>query len=539
MQPLASLRGVTYSYPGTAQPALRDLDLDVVEGELLLVIGPSGSGKSTFLRLLNGLVPHFHGGTVTGSVRVAGLDPIEVGPGEMSGVVGLVFQDPEAQIVTEVVDDEIAFGMENLGWSRERMRRQIEEVCDALGISHLRGRRLSTLSGGERQRVAIAAVLALQPQLLVLDEPTSQLDPQSAEEVIDAVVKLNKDFGLTAVMSEHRLERVAQHADRILQLDANGVYQIGLPREILATSPVAPPLVEVARHMGWSPVPLSVKEARRFLQPTGSRSHEVDIITEGAALSSGEGIELRDVTFAYSSREVLHKLNLEIGAGETVALLGRNGTGKTTLLKLALGLLKPHSGTVTVMGLDTRRVGLAEVGKRVGYVPQQPDSILFAETVEGEVEFTRRAHGLPPNGVTLLEDLGLSRYLLSDPRDLSVGERQRVALAAALAGEPGALVLDEPTRGLDYGQKENLVAILRAFRARGGLVLLATHDVELSAQVAGRVVILGEGGIVADGPAREVFADSVTFATQVGRLFRDPDLLTVDDVRRWVAPIGR
>src|SRR5688500_8881444 len=213
---------VTYTYPGTSRPALRDFSLQVEEGEFLLVVGVSGAGKSTMLRLVNGLVPHFYGGELSGDIKVGGRDPVESGPGEMSDTVGMVFQDPEAQFVAEVVDDEMAFAMENAGLPLAVMRRRVEEALQTLCIEHLRGRRVSTLSGGEKQRVAIASVLTLQPKVLVLDEPTSQLDPQAAEEVLDALVKLNKDLGLTVILSEHRLERVVQHADRILYMEQIG-----------------------------------------------------------------------------------------------------------------------------------------------------------------------------------------------------------------------------------------------------------------------------------------------------------------------------
>jgi energy-coupling factor transporter ATP-binding protein EcfA2 len=530
--PIISIENVTYQYPATDRPALRNFSLEIEEGEFLLVTGVSGAGKSTLLRLLNGLVPHFYGGELSGSVRLAGRNPVELGPGEMSDVVGLVFQDPEAQFVAEVVDDELAFAMENAGLPPVVMRRRIEESLHALSIEHLRGRRVSTLSGGERQRVAIAAVLTLQPRVLVLDEPTSQLDPQSAEEVLDALVKLNKDLGLTIVLSEHRLERIVQHVDRVLYLAENGESIRGDPRHVLAEVPLAPPIAQVGKMLGWSPLPLTIREARRMLtrhpspivyRPSSDQHHRQRTPT----------VTLQDVSFSYGSREVLRGLNLQIRPGEITALMGRNGAGKTTILKLIVGLLKPGRGSVETLGLETRRTSLDQMSQLMGYVPQQPDVLLFADTVQGELDFTRRAHHLQPDGADLLARLGLAPYRESDPRDLSVGERQRVALAAVLAANPQALILDEPTRGLDYLQKEVLVRILRGLRDEGRTVILATHDVELAAQLADRVVLLGDGGIIADGPTREVMSGSLVFSTQVSKLFGgDPALLTVEDVRQ-------
>jgi len=525
---------VTYRYPGVSTPALDNFSLVVEEGEFVLVAGASGAGKSTLLRLFNGLVPHFYGGEIAGRIEVEGRDPIREGPGEMSSTVGFVFQDPEAQFVAEMVEDEIAFALENEGMPIPAMRKRVEEVLNALGIEHLRGRRVSTLSGGEKQRVAIAAVLALHPQVLVLDEPTSQLDPQSAEEVLDSLVKLNKDLGLTIILSEHRLERVVQHVDRILYVEAGSPPIIGPPREVLAEIPLASPLVQVGKLLGWNPLPLTIKEGRRFA--SNLKLPEPATVLPQSELGP-HAISLEGVAFGYGGRGIFDHLSLNVDAGQITAIMGRNGSGKTTLLKLMLGLLKPHTGRVTTLGKDTRSASIEEMASLVGYVPQQPDVLLFEDTVQAEIDFTRRAHKMYEHegGEDLLASLGLVRYRYSDPRDLSVGERQRVALAAVLAANPSALLLDEPTRGLDYLQKGALVAILRGLRDQGRTVVLSTHDVELAAQLADRVVLLGDGGIVADGPGREVMSGSLVFSSQVSKLFRDPALVTVEDVVRLVA----
>jgi energy-coupling factor transport system ATP-binding protein len=541
-QTLISLKNITYTYPSAKQPALRELSLDVAAGEFLLVTGVSGAGKSTLLRLFNGLVPHFYGGHLSGSVRVAGRDPVALGPGDMSDTVGLVFQDPEAQFVAEMVEDELAFALENAGLPMPLMRKRVEESLHALSIEHLRGRRVSTLSGGERQRVAIAAVLTLQPRVLVLDEPTSQLDPQSAEEVLDALVKLNSDLGLTIILSEHRLERVVQYADRILYMGMDGATQAGTPREILARTPLAPPVTQVGKLLNWTPLPLTIKEGRRFVQeqPPNELSARTTSPSEHATTDSPppKAASLDNTWFSYHGREVLRGLSMDVRQGEITALMGRNGAGKTTILKLMLGLLKPGRGSVHTLGKDTRHISLDALSRLVGYVPQQPDVLLFADTVQAEIDFTRRTHGLPPDGAQLMQSLGLTSYRLSDPRDLSVGERQRVALAAVLAGDPPLLVLDEPTRGLDYLQKAALARILRNLRSEGKTVVLATHDVELAAHLADRVILLGDGEIVADGPAREVMTGSLVFSSQVSKLFHDPALITVEDVENSLAQYG-
>ena len=530
---MIELTSVTYWYPEVATPALWSVDLSVQEGEFVLVAGPSGAGKSTLLRCLNGLVPHFSGGRVAGQVRVAGHDPVAEGPHAMSRVVGFVQQDPEAQFVVDTVEDELAFAMENHGLAPSLMRKRIEEVLDQLGIAHLRHRRISTLSGGEKQRVAIGSVLTLQPRVLVLDEPTSQLDPQAAEEVLHALRQLNLDLGLTIVLSEHRLERVAQYADRLVYLSGGGERLLqGAPADVLPQVPLRPPLVELGVALGWQPLPLTLKDGRRLA--SGLPLHP--IAAPGVVLpDEGPMLRAEDVWFAYNGVPALRGMTLRAQRGELVALMGRNGAGKTTLLKCLVGLLRPGSGTLEVAGQDARHAPLETIVAHVGYVPQDSNALLFAETVADEVAFTRRARGLSPlDDGALLGRLGLAAHRDRYPRDLSVGERQRVALAAVLAGEPEILLLDEPTRGLDLFQKRTLAALLQEWVGEGRTVIVATHDVEWVAGCASRVVIMGEGQQVVEGPTWQVLGGSLVFSTQMNRLFGDPHLLTVGDVLRAV-----
>ncbi len=561
MPPLITIDNLTYRYPDAPASALHGVSLTVSEGEFVLLVGESGAGKSTLLRALNGLVPHFYGGQIGGRVQVAGLNPTAAGTAAMSAVVGLVFQDPEAQMVAETVEDELAFAMENAGLPQPLMRKRIEEVLDQLSIAHLRGRRLSTLSGGERQRVAIGAVLTLQPRVLALDEPTSQLDPQAAEEVLDTLVKLNQDLGLTIILSEHRLERVVQHVDRLAYLPPagptpTGPLLAGPPADILAHIPLLPPLAAVARLLAWQPIPLSIKQARRQLaadtrfggqgpgargQGSGVSDPQGEVVTQHSTLNTQHStLRAEGVWFAYGGREAVRGVSLTVPAGTVLALMGRNGAGKTTLLKLLVGLLKPTQGRVLVAGGDTRHLALEAIVRQVGYVPQHPDVLLFSDTVREELAFTRGNHGLPPGGPAveaLLAQLDLTRYVDRDPKDLSVGERQRVALAAILAAEPAVLLLDEPTRGMDYRQKAALGRVLRTLAGAGRAIVLATHDVELVAAIADTVALMSEGQIVVHGPARSVMADSLVFASQVSKLFRDPALVTAADVQAYIQRI--
>jgi len=521
---------LSFAYPGSGGPALRDVDLRIGEGELVLLVGSSGSGKSTLLRCLNGLVPHFSGGTFAGCVQVAGRDTRTTQPRDLADVVGLVFQDPEAQSVAEATSDEIAFAMENLELPPPVMRRRLEEVLDLLDLAPLRERQLASLSGGERQRVAIAAVLAAQPGVLLLDEPTSQLDPRGAEEVLGALERLVHELGLTVVLAEHRLERVAGFADRVLCMDAGRLVGDGPPREVLGSSPLAPPVTALGRLAGWTPLPLTVREARRQAGPLRQRLGPAPSPARRRA-AGRPLLELDRLRVTYPGREALRGVDLEVAGGEVVALMGRNGAGKTTLLRAAMGLVAAAGGRVRLCGRPVAGRRTAELARQAGFVPQDPSAALFAETVEREVAFTARNHGLPQSAVdATLADLRLQDLRERHPRDLSAGQRLLVALAAVLVAGPRVLLLDEPTRGLDAPSKQRLVEMLAARRAAGAAVVLATHDVELAARIADRVALLAEGEIVASGPVDQVLSESTVFSPQVARVLGGP-WLTVAEVR--------
>jgi len=540
---MIDLHHVSYAYPGTMQPALRDVTLHLPEGSFSLVVGPSGAGKSTLLRCINGLVPHFSGGVLEGTVTVDGLDPVIATPQTMSHHVGFVFQDPEAQFVVNQVEAEIAFALENAAMPQQEMRARVEEVLDLLDLALLRERRLETLSGGERQRVAIAAALALRPRVLVLDEPTSQLDPKSAEYLLQSLVRLNSDFGLTIVLVEHRLERVLPFIDTLVFLPGDGGSIVsGPPRQLLQRMEWVPPLIILGKTLGWDPLPLTIEEGRHFSREY-TRDLPVSDSLPQAARSGAPYLRARNVEVAYGGQLALCGVDLDVWSGEIVALMGRNGAGKTTLLKCLVGLLKPRRGRISVAGEDIAGRDVADICGDVGYLPQDPNTLLFSETVLDELELTLRNHGLqsvasgeqdrpPAVPQELLDDLGLSDKLASYPRDLSAGERQRVALGAIAVTQPAALLLDEPTRGLDYATKQALVDLLRTWRDGGMAVLIVTHDVELVAQAADRVVLMSQGKVIADGPPASVLGVSPLFSPQVVRLFPGAGWLTPEDALR-------
>jgi energy-coupling factor transport system ATP-binding protein len=520
---------VSFRYPDRDEVVLREVEWTVPEGAYVLVAGPSGSGKSTLLRCLNGLVPHFSGGRFGGSVSIRGLDTRVYGPRSLSRTVSFVFQDPDAQLVTNRVEDELAFGMEQLGVPPLTMRKRVEEVLDLLGIAALRHRDPATLSGGERQRVAVAAALAIQPRILVLDEPTSQLDPWGAEDVLTALTRLNEDLGLTVVLAEHRLERVIGHANRLRVLDRGGVIDGG-PREVLAACDqgLTPPLVRLGRALDWSPLPLTIKDGRAMVVSDLWTPRSPD--PSPARPGGSPVVEFRRVSASYGRRTVLREIDLDLRPGELVALMGRNGSGKTTLLRSVIGFHRPAAGCILVAGRDAVKRDPADLAADVGYLPQRPTSILFRESVRDELAFTlqhRPRPGLDPD--QLLAELELAHLADRHPRDLSAGEQERVALAAVLVAAPRLLLLDEPTRGMDYFRKQALAALLHRLRESGTAILVATHDVEWVAGLATRVVLLGDGEIVADGSPREVLSGSLTFASQINKLYGD-GFLTVEDV---------
>ena len=489
--PLITLDAVSYRYPEADRPALGDITTAVEPGEVILLRGASGSGKSTLLRCLNGLVPHSTGGQFRGRVVVCGLDTREHPPRQLGIHIGFVFQHPEAQFVLEDVEAELAFGLENLGLSRPLMRKRVEEVIDQVGINPLRRRRIDTLSGGERQRVAIAAALAMHPDALVLDEPTSQLDPQAAEDVLQVVLRLVAELGMTTVIAEHRVERIAPFVDRIWTLDG-GVLRDQAPRVALAEGGARPPVVDLALRAGWTPIPLGLRDARihaQHLPPVHPSPRTIPSATgEGSIICRVDGLDHR-----YDTVPAVQGVSLTLCRGQVAAVMGRNGSGKTTLLRLIAGLMRPQRGTVTHEGI-------------AAYVPQDADSLLFAPTVDEELR-GQSAEVVAPFAAWL------HRY----PRDLSSGERQQLAIAL-MGARADLLLLDEPTRGLDPQVKRALSSYLRTRAGAGAAILVATHDVEWAARTADRVLLMADGEIYADGPPGSVLSDSLVFATQISKL---------------------
>jgi len=522
--PALAVEGLGYSYPHSGRRALDAVSLSIAPGEFVLLAGRSASGKSTLLKAACGLVPHFHGGEVEGSVAVAGLDAIATGPGELASAVGYVAQDPETQVVSTTVAAEIGLPLELRGDSVTDRARAVEEVALALAMPHLLDRTVDTLSGGELQRVALAAALVTRPQLVLLDEPTSQLDPVAGDELIWLLRRLNEEWGVAVLLAEHRLERCLAAVDRVVAMDAGAITFDGAPPDFLAWAHDADPaLTTPAARLfalaGINPLPVGVRAARSALEERGAGSHpqhEQVRMESGSPLSepalevSGLWVELdRDGEM----RDVLRGVDLRIDRGERLALMGRNGAGKSTLLRAAAGLVEPAAGKIEAGG-----------GHGMALLTQNPGDYLVRERVGDE---------LPGDvGLAALRTVGLEHAIDADPRDLSGGERQRLALAIALAGRmegeelPGLVALDEPTRGMDRARKDDLVGLIASLAGRGAAVVVATHDVEFAAAFAERVVLLGDGVAIADGPMAEVLSGGWYFATEVARVLDLPGVVT-------------
>jgi energy-coupling factor transporter ATP-binding protein EcfA2 len=528
----------TFTYPEATGAALRAVTLGIDEGEFALAVGLTGSGKSTLLRSVNGLVPHFSGGHVEGRVTVAGRDPRRYPPRELADTVGLVGQDPLAGFVTDTVEEELAYSMEQLGVPAQVMRRRVEEVLDLMGIAALRRRVLRTLSGGEQQRVALGSVLTASPRVLVLDEPTSALDPAAAEDALAAVLRLVHDVGVTVLAAEHRLERVVEYADRLVVVHRHEVTS-GDPRVMLRDAPLAPPVVELGRLAGWDPLPLSVRDARRLAGPLRDRLEGLLPATHPPTSGSPkDGLEVSSLVVRYGSKPALRGVDLDVAPGEVVALMGRNGSGKSSLLWAVQGSGRRSGGVATVAGLDPAGLSRSRAARLVALVPQQATDLLYHDTVDAECAAAdRAADARPGTAHELFDGLVDGTAIAGDshPRDLSDGQRLGLALAVQLAAGPRVLLLDEPTRGLDYSAKQRLTAVLARLAADGCAVLVATHDVEFVAQTAHRVVVLAEGEVVTSAPTRQALAGSPVFASQVAKVLSPQDWLSVGQVAEALA----
>jgi energy-coupling factor transport system ATP-binding protein len=548
---LVKVENLTYAYGGAeSSPVLQSCSLSVEPGEMVLLVGPSGCGKSTLLRALNGLVPHFYGGVMSGRVLVDGRDTRMLKPSDLADRIGCVFQDPEAQLVTSTVYEEVVFGLENIGVRPGHIPMRAHEALSAMGASHLIGRSTRELSGGEMQRVALAAALAMRPAVLVLDEPTSQLDPAAAESLLELLRRVNEESGIAVVIAEHRLERCYHWADRVVVMAGGRILSDASPEEsarwsVASGDPFVPPVARLFAEIPGARLPLTVKDgraelarllpdfaatglaappalpdappARRVRWPFGSRADD----------GPEPLVDIRNLRFTYpDGLEALKDCTLSIAAGECVSIMGDNGAGKSTLIRHFIGLSRADSGSVRLLGRLVGDVPTEQLAGQCALLGQDPNDYLFRNTVTAELHFS--LDNLKPQldaadrqaaVAETLSALGIAELADDAPRTLSAGQRQRVAIAAMAVADPRVLVLDEPTRGLDWDSKVTLGRSLKRLQERGVTVVVVTHDVEFAATFADRTVVMGGGRILADGPTVELLSGTSFLAPQVSRVF--------------------
>ena len=524
------IKNLTYYYPEKESPSLESINLQIKEGEFVFLIGPSGCGKSSLLRAMAGLLPDYYGGKIGGEIYYSGTLLAKWNKKQLSREVGMIFQDPEKQIVMTGVKQEIAFGLENLNLSYEEMRRRIAEVLALFGISSIKEENTFQLSGGQKQKVVLASVLAMHPKVLLLDEPTSQLDTLAAQEFLNYIQKLNLEWGLTVILVEQRIDRCFHLADRVIFMENGKIVNSGTPDKMVQWAAekhpnYTPPVSQLFLNWKMGKIPLTIKEGRTMLDAMKPRiaAYACSYEAESKPAEATEILKLSNLYTTYNKKDfALKKIDMTLRKGDITVILGENGAGKSTLLKTICGLIQPVKGKLLYQEKDITNLNPEKKSEYIGYLSQNPNDYLFHDTVEDELAFNLKIRGIRDDIKVsrVLDLLKLSDKKNANPRDLSGGERQRVALGTVLVTSPEVLLLDEPTRGLDVDLKDRLTKTLQTLKAQGNSILMVTHDVEFAAEISDRVVIMSDGEIVADGSKREVLSNSLYYAPQINRLFR-------------------
>ena len=512
---MISIENLTYHYPDSDEAALDNISLKVEEGEFILLLGPSGCGKSTLVQCLNGIIPKVAGGDLQGEISINGKNVRDHKVYQLSTDVGVVFQNPDTQLFGLTVEADVAFGPENLGIEREGIQSRVKNSLETVGLENLKERFTFTLSGGEKQRTAIAGNLAMEPKILVLDEPTSDLDPAGTKEVFETLKHLNQDQGITIILIEHKIDEVLALADRSVVMDKGRIILDGNTCDIFSQNldvleGIGIHLPQLMRISSLLEVRPSYQEIVSGLASLNSSSKDMPATSYPAR--GQPHVVFENVEYSYhGGHQALKGVDLQIGRGEFVAIIGPNGSGKTTLLSCLIGLNRPSMGRILIDGQDIRKLGVAELAQGVGYLFQNPDYQLFTDTVHEEVAFGLKNRQSKPDDIDkrvdqALEMMELSVYRDRHPHSLSRGQRQRLAVASILSMEPDIIVLDEPTTGQDRGHLNKFLARMKMLNEAGKTIILISHDMGVVAEYASRTIVMKDGGVLMDAGTREVFS---------------------------------
>ncbi len=552
---MIEISNLNFHYFGKNSEALKDIDLKISKGEFVLLTGLSGSGKSTLIRALNGLIPNFYGGRISGTVKALDMNVFEEKPRNLAKKIGMVFQNPENQLFMNNVESELVFGLENIRLSKSEIKVRLDETIELLGLELIRKRSISSLSGGEKQKVAIGAILAMQPEILILDEPTSELDQKSAEEILQVIQNLNKKLGITVILIEHRIDRVIEYVDRIIIMKEGQIIHDGKPKQIYLVEnninkffipPIIKLFLEIMKRkniplryqISPNEIPINIEECslilKELLENLKVNEDSMKSFQQKERLymqqfnDSAPLVEFTDVDFEFEKNNIiLSKINFKAYPGEFIAIIGDNGAGKTTFLKLFNGLLRPKNGLIKINGKNVKNLSVAQISRDVGYIFQNPSIQFYQDTVKEELEVVLKNFKIhSENAKKLLEEysdrLDLKSLLSIYPRYLSYGEQQRAALASMLVIQPKILIMDEPTHGMDALQKEHFFNYLDEYRKKGNLVILVTHDIESLTKYPERILFFSGGKIILDDLSKNVLSHpkAIQFSPQINRLIK-------------------
>ncbi|MEY7999218.1 ABC transporter ATP-binding protein [Clostridium sp. Mt-5] len=524
------IKNLNFTYPMEKERSLKNINLSLEKNDFLLIAGRSGSGKSTLARAIVGTVPNFYGGTIGGEIKIDGRSLKDMSHKERAQKITMVFQDPEKQLMMNKVHREIAFGLENIGVDERVIKRRVYEALQFSGILNLADRDITSLSGGEKQKVAVASALVYMPDCIILDEPTSQLDPSSAEEMLNITKKINEELGITIIVIEQRVNRWFDTVDSIATMDDGALELFEDKRDFYYNCNkrqfmFMPDYLKFFKNMNFKIMPSNFKDARvKIFNSSLTVKAEDEAAVARGQDDSREILSVKKLNCKYGSKQILKDINFTVEQGEFMAIMGANGAGKSTLLKTVLGL-KEYEGIIKLYGEDTAKMDIRHIARHIGYVSQNPNDYLSKDSVYEEVKFTMDNYEIYDEKIVenILKELEIYELKEKNPRDLSGGQRQRVAIASILVLQPDIILLDEPTRGLESGLKYKLGKLLQNLNEKGTSIILVTHDTDFASNFCKRYMVMFNGSIVADGGKKQVLGDGIFYTTSMNKLLRDKD----------------